>query len=478
MKPKIVLFYLLIFILGVIYQPLFADDLGDLSDLSDLAEESSIESGDLSLSDNPDLSLTESKPEEADESSGLTISIGGYLKTLAYWNEEEYSDLLWGKYQELAGYGFDAPGEKKLSGYNNIGTRMQLKLEGYLGDSARLFSAFNLNYNLAGSLHQSDSDSSEESYSEIRMIEGFIELYNGSRTWKIGSQIITWGYMEGAEVPTDRVNARDQSYKSTEYEDGKLPAAGILVTQNIASTQFEVMYIPISKQNIPSEFGDYLYTGENEAIKSKTNNGKWATRFSGTLGDLDAAISYVEGLDVNPDLTETGDGKAYNRVKSPGLDLQYNFSSFLAKLSYAAYLTEDEDGFDPLIKNSWSKYATGVEFSVGGSTINFYAGQILIDNFQDDEIAQSTNFLLGQIRERTDFVSGHVNADFLTGNALNLTLIAAAYWDEEGEAVQSFVKATLKYKIADGLEVLFSPMYSDYMENKFTDVQMEAKYSF
>jgi len=186
----------------------------------------------------------------------------------------------------------------------------------------------------------------------------------------------------------------------------------------------------------------------------------------------------VDGLDVAPDLTETGDGKAYNRVRSPGLDLQVNFGSFLAKLSYVEYQTEDTEGDDPLIKNAWRKYATGVEFNIGGSTINLYGGQILINDFKDDAIAQSTNFLLGQIRERTDFLSGHINANFLTGDALSLILIAAGYWDEEGEGVQSFGKATLKYKIADGLEFLFSPMVSDMLENRFTDVQAEIKYSF
>ncbi len=460
-----------------------ADDFDDLSDLSDSAAESLTDEansglGDLAGSDDLDLSMPEDDGEEEEDDSGLSITFGGYLKTLAYWNEEHYSDDLWGRYQELAMIGLPAPEDQKISGFNNIGTRMQFKLEGFLGESARLFSAFNVNYNLAGSLHETSNSGSEEDNADIRMIESFVEIYEGSRTWKIGSQIATWGYMEGMEVPTDRLNARDQSYKSTEYEDSKLPSTGVLMVQNLGDHQFEMMVIPVSKQNKSSAFVDYLYTGTDEDPENKPNNGKWATRFSGTLGNLDASLSYVEGLDNVPDLNASGDAKAYKRVKSPGLDLQYNFGSFLGKLSCAWYLTEDTEGDDPLIKNNWGKYAIGSEFTIGGSTINIYAGQTLVENFKDDELAEQTNFLLGQIREQTDFISGHINADFLTGNALNLVLMAAGYWDEEGESVQSVAKATVKYKIADGLEVLFSPMYSDFIKNTFTDVQAEVKYSF
>ncbi len=483
MKKTFYLIVTVLFLTGISFQPVRADDFDDLAGLSDpadelLTEDAAPESGNLGGDGDFDLEMAEEEDYDDDESSGLSISFGGYLKTLTYWNEEHYSDELWERYQSMAMFGLPAPEEQKISGFNNVGTRMQLKLEGYLGDHARLFSAFNVNYNLAESLHDSSATRQEEDNTDIRMVESFVEIYEGSRTWKIGSQLVTWGYMEGMEVPTDRLNARDQSYKSTEYEDSKLPAAGILMVQNLGDHQFEVMYIPVSKQDKSPEFSEYLFTGEEEDPENRPNNGKWATRLSGTVGSLDASISYIEGLDTAPDLNASGDGKVYRRVKSPGLDLQFNFGSFLGKLSYAWYLTEDTDGDDPYTKNNWSQYAVGTEFTVGGSTINIYAGQTLIEEFKDDEVSEQTNFLMGQLRERTDFISGHINADFLTGNALNLVLMTAGYWDEDGESVQSVARATLKYKIADGLEVLFSPMYSDFMDNTFTDVQAEVKYSF
>jgi len=460
---------------------IWADDLDDLEELSDepTTEEVVNPSDDLDGMDatEDDLDAADTIDESDEETTEPTFSVGGYIKLLGYWNQEKYSDLLWAMYKNPLYT--SRPTSQELSGYNNTGTRLQLKIEGFLGEKARLFSAFNINYNTSYSLHDTTTKPSDKTSqnAEIRMIESFVEIYDNSRIWKIGPQLVTWSYIEGMEVPTDRVNARDQSYKSTEYEDGKLPATGILMTQNIGDSQFEIMMIPTAKTNISQEFLDYIYPGPEQSIDNKPNEAKWATRFNSTIGKLDYAISYVEGIDPNADLN-TMNGKAYHRIKSPGLDLQYNLGSWLAKLSWVQTLTEDEDGDSLTIKNSWSKYVIGGEFSVSGSTINLYAGQHLIDDFKTDALSQSTNFLLGQIRKRTDFISGHVNANFLTGDALNLVLMAANYWDEEGETVQSIVMATFKYKIANGLDVLVSPSYMDMMENEFTDLKTEIKYSF
>ncbi len=492
-------------LLTLSYQMLLAEGLDDLAELSDDSSEQ-IEAGeemdDLSAEENAmeeesemdDLSAEE---EEVEEESKISISFGGYLKAVGYWNEERYSDELWkGKYLPLSTAppsGNPIPKDQKINGFNNIGTRMQLKVEGFLGDDARLFSAFNLNFNEAESLHDSTlhSDNSSSTGGELRMVEGFIEIYNGSRTWKIGPQIVTWSFLEGLEVPTDRVNARDYSYKSTEYEDSKLASYGVLLTQSIFDSAFEIMYIPVAKHNVSMEFQEYFYVDGEKEQEKRPNNGKWASRFTSSLGNLDYSLNYVEGPGRTADLVPTTivwatpttavlatTQKTYTKVRSPGLDLQYNFGNWLAKLSYVQYMTEDTDGDDPFIKNNWSKYVIGGEFTMFGQTVNLYAGQEKIENYKEVGSEAATNFLLGQLREQTDFVSGHINAGFLTGDALNVVIMAAGYWDKDSEPVQSNIRATFKYKIANGLEVLFSPTYMDLLDNVFVDYQTEVKYSF
>ena len=308
---------------------------------------------------------------------------------------------------------------------------MQLKVEAFLEDKAKLFASFNVNFNGASSIHDTSSDNSSSEVGNIRLVESYIEIYQENTTWKIGSQLVTWGFMEGIEVPTDRVNARDYSYKSTEYEDSKLASTGVLITQRFWDTYLDFFYIPIARTNTSMEFQEYFYPEEEESVAERINKGKLATRLSSSLGNLDYALSYVEGVDPNGDLIPnlkqlafnplTGEiiymvmptGKEYNWIRSPGVDLQYNFGNLLAKASYVQYLTEDEEGDDPFIKNNWSKYLVGTEFTLFGTTVNLYAGQHVIENFPEDYLSSQTNFLLGQLRERTDFISGHINANFL-----------------------------------------------------------------
>ncbi len=466
-----------ILLIGLLPENGFADDLDDLMDLSQA----------------PAATDTGANVEKSAGSSGaagvsgLSVNIGGYLKTLGYWSQERYSDTFW---QEMYLNLPARPADQELSGYTNVGTRLQVKLEGYLGDRARLFTAVNIDYNTAHSLHSYTLHTDEDRPDDVdlRMIEGFAEIFEHSRVWKVGMQLVTWSYLEGLEVPTDRVNAWDRSYKSTEYEDSKIASTGLLVTQRMGSVYLEAMAIPVAESNVNPAFYDYLYTGKEEEISQcKPDDGKWAARLFGTIGYLDWAVSYVDGPDPVADIyvySEEGTGamlvgKTYNRIRSPGLDLQYNlFDVALAKLSAVYTFTEDEDGDDPMIKNSWGKYVVGAEFTVSGSTINLYAGQNFITDFKQGAPYNETNFLLQQIWERTDFISGHANIDFLTGNALNLVLMGANYWDQDGQPVQTVARATLKFKIADGLEILFGPTYSEILNNYFTDVQAEVKYSF
>ena len=203
---------LLIGLLLIPWQSVLASDLDVLSGL---AEEPSQAPANASVP-----AAGQEGVQQGNASSKLSVTYGGYLKILGYWNEERYSDALWNDYfANYAAFNQPIPKAQKINGYNFIGSRMQLKLEGYLGDKARVFTSFNVNFNAAGSLHDTTSDQSSSETGDIRQVEAYVEIYQGNTTWKIGSQLVTWGYLEGIEVPTDRVNARDYAYKSTDSDD-------------------------------------------------------------------------------------------------------------------------------------------------------------------------------------------------------------------------------------------------------------------
>ena len=452
------------------------DEQGD--DLSDLGDDDALEDESDALSDSEDKALTDTSDEdeeEMDEEPAKSLNTGGYIKPLLYWQKAEYSDDLWLMYQGLEAKGYDAPNEQKEEGFTDSGVRLQFTLEGDLGEQGRFFSAFNLNYN--------EEADDEDKVTDIRLIEAYVELFENSRTWKIGNQLATWGFMEGIEVPTDRLNARDYSYNGMEFEDSKLASTGILIKQSLGDFSFlEYMYIPRAKTNGNADYINYFFTEEDERPASYHSNSKQAARLFLNVGDLDIAVSYTDGLDTLADVNVNASGdfqRSYHRVRSPGLDLQYNFGSFLAKLAYVQYLTEDEDGDNPFIKNYWSKGLVGVEFNVASITTNLYVGQTTIENHLEDTVLDIlTNALMGQSEKNTRFVSGHINSRFLTGDAFSMTLIFANYWDDDDTTIQRIINGSFTYKLSDGMEVAFSPGVVYANDSMFQTVKTELTYSF
>jgi len=461
-----------------------SDDLDELAendtdtDLDALSDDSSPEeltedSGDLGGLDN-----AASEEDMVDEQSDVTIQFNGYLKALTYMKRNQYSDDSWDVMQGMKSRGLKSPEHQDSNYVSDVGARFQLRMEGYLGDNAKLFSAVNIDFNDTAKNNTTSETDKSSNNGNLRLVEAFIELYVGDSVIKMGPQLMTWGFMEGFEVPTDRVNARDFTYNSTEYEDSKLPANGILFQQPLGDTKLELLYIPVAKTDIQPTHSDYYFQGGDDKPEKKIANAKFAYRLMDSWGNLDWALSYVTMVDPQPDLAIDSKGlfvREYHQVRSPGIDLQYSFNSWLAKVAYVEYHTEDKAGENAFVKNYWKKYLLGGEFFVSGNTINFYAGQTIVDKF---EAENPYNFLIGQSREMTNFISGHISANFLTGNALNITLLGAGYYDEDNVPVQKNLKLTSKYTISNGLDVIVSPSFFEIADNRFYNLQAEVKYSF
>ncbi len=454
-----------------------AGELDDLSGLSDVDESSNEKPNFLnSASDTLLQGLGEQDKEESTESAN-SIQFSGYVKPLAYWGSRNFSSDTWGWLTARQADGITIPQSKESSGFAAIGSRFQFRMEGYIGTSARLFSVVNIDYNEV-------VDSSE---TKTRLIESYIELFSKDVTWKIGNQLVTWGYMEGIEVPTDRVNAFDYAYGSTEYEDAKMASTGILYQRSFSQfSGLDLMIIPAGKVNNDTPDQDRLFSQNNDnlPVKDETNI-KSAIRYYFTEGNLDLALSYVDGTDPRADVALLGSSpnqslqRSYHRERSPGIDLQYNFGSVLGKIAYAEHYTNDTDGSDPSIKNSWKHLAVGAEFNIGSSIANLYVGTKYVDNFNDStNDRMTTNILMGQGYEQVNFISGHIISNFLTGNALTTTLLFASYWNNTGDLVQYIVKPTLTYKMADSLQLQFSPSLMNVTDTLYQLLQLEVKYSF
>lgn len=471
-----------------------ANELDDLEALSDsnatsknggqgLQDLEGLESGGLDDLSETLVDAPVSETDDEEKQPGLSLQINGYVKPLVYWGSQKFSDAAWKTINDYRTNGITIPyAAQSSSQFSNVGTRMQLRMEGYVDDVARVYTAFNLDYNEVAS-----------SQNSTHLVESYVEFFLNNGNLKVGNQLVTWGYMEGLEVPTDRISAFDYEYASTEYEDSKQASTGVRYQYTLGDfSGLDLIVIPVSKVHNITADQDYFYSEKQDVFPTKdSSNMKTGLRYFNTIGDLDFALSYVEGIDPALDAKllhnqtdaqgNSNDAlqRSYNREKSPGLDLQYNFGSMLGKLAYAAHYTSDKDGSDAAIKNSWHHLAIGAEFNVGSSIVNLYGGTKIVENIDastNDRI--TTNLLMGQAYPQVNFLSGHATANFLTGDALSTTILFAAYWNGAGKVVQYVLRPALTYKLADTLKAQFSPSFIDVNDTAYQALQFEVQYVF
>ena len=416
--------------------------------------------------------------EGVDEEEALTLSFNGYVKPLAVWEFREYPA--------------DIPiGNKDR--FTTVGARTQILLQGSLRDKAQFFTAANLDFNEVD--QTTDTVSSDSGIANVRMVEAYIDLFGSSTRWRIGSQLVTWGFMDGFEVPTDRLNARDFAYKSSELEDLKLASTGIQYVWNLAAHQrIGLFYIPVGKVNRLSPDFENIFQpapdDEQGAPTIKSGDSKYALHYSGTVGRVDYALSYVDGTNPVADLgvfdvtgadgnTDTAYYKTYHRYSSPGLDLQINFGAFLGRLSAVWVDTGDVGNRDPLRQNDWQQIMVGAEFWMGSALVNLNAGQKTITDYDDDEDLFFNNVLLGQFAETTNIVAGLFTDSYLPGAALEISFLFSYATDAgSGDAISANLRPSLTYNLGDGLTVTVIPAYSDFIGITTQSLYLETKLSF
>lgn len=402
------------------------------------------------------------------------VTFSGYVKPLV--------DLEYRFFPDLAAFT-----KSESNQFRTAGVRTQLSLQGSLGDSAQFFSAVNLDFNEVAS--EDNTAASQSELGDVRLVEMYVDLFGESTRLRAGSQLVTWGFLDGFEVPTDRLNARDFAFKSNELEDLKLASTGVQFDWRIDSHKLELIYIPVAKvHRLPPTF-DALFDddlSEDNRPGVTTQEGKGAVRWVGSVGPVDYALSYIEGLNPWPDIgQQTVDGETvrfttYSRYRSPGLDVQINFGGFLAKLAAASFTPDngDDDHTDPLLQNPWVQVMAGVEFFAGSALVNLSVGSKVVEDFDDDETLFFTNALLNQPRGRTSILAGSFSDSYLTGNALELSVFFTTFWDQNQEHAGFRFRPSMTYNAGDGLSTTFIPSFSEDLGIRTNEVYWEVKYAF
>jgi hypothetical protein len=210
----------------------------------------------------------------------------------------------------------------------------------------------------------------------------------------------------------------------------KISEAMILAQFYINRAQLEFIYKPLftpiqmatnSRWNTTPDMSGLLdVSGTNFLPLPKTNTldyGSFGTRYSVSLGSIDAAIMYYRGYyerpgtryDItpaqNPPYVVNSIETIYTMMNMIGTELNYLLGPFTLSAEGAFYMSEDTSGTDPSLYNSKFSYVGSLNYMIPSTTAYLtasYNGTSILkyddSNFLDVDAAtggQDHNIMLG-----------------------------------------------------------------------------------
>jgi len=245
-----------------------------------------------------------------------------------------------------------------------------------------------------------------------------------------GYFIHRWGIVDTARV-VDVINANDyRTGLSMDQREMKISEPMILAQFYIDRAQLEFIYKPLftpiqmatnSMWDTSPDMSGLLDVSETNFLSPpKTNtldSGSFGTRYSVSLGSIDAAIMYYRGYyerpgtryDItpapNPPYVVNSLETIYTMMNMIGTELNYLLGPFTFSAEGAFYVSEDTSGTDPSLYNSKFSYTGSVNYMMPSTTAYLtasYNGTSILkyddSNFLDVDAAtgrQDHNIILG-----------------------------------------------------------------------------------
>jgi uncharacterized protein DUF1302 len=215
--------------------------------------------------------------------------------------------------------------------------------------------------------------------------EGYIDFTLSDFDLRAGRQITVWGKADFSN-PTDNLSPRNYTLLVTEESDQRTGNFTLRAAYNSGNLRVIGYWLPEYRPHTvpvpPLPAGVSL----RERSPKKSWN-QWALRVEETGGRVDWSISYFDGYDRNPDLT-LGSGfrlsVIHPRIRVLGADAATNLGRFGLRGEAAYTFTEDNDGSNPFVKNSFLYFVLGADRSFF-EHLNVNAQTIYrrVMNFQD-----------------------------------------------------------------------------------------------
>ncbi|MCH7529188.1 MAG: hypothetical protein IH972_06520, partial [Candidatus Marinimicrobia bacterium] len=248
----------------------------------------------------------------------------------------------------------------------------------------------------------------------LELREAYAEVYTGLGDWRFGKQIITWGAADGNN-PTDNISPYDFYYLFLPGTDRKMGTLAASANLYLGSLNLTAVMVPLFRPNrIPLNEPDFPIFGEapfdidltkERRPDRKLSNSEYGLRLALPLSRLDLSMSYFSGFDrmftayVSPMVDTAGnlylelDSLWYQRTRVLGGDLVTFIGDWALRAEAAYFMTEDDEGTSPFIRNPYLQYVLQLDYSGDQAT---YMAQYLgtyITKLDDEQIF---NFAAGR----------------------------------------------------------------------------------
>ncbi|UCH11158.1 MAG: hypothetical protein JSU61_04520 [Fidelibacterota bacterium] len=312
-----------------------------------------------------------------------------------------------------------------------------VSIEGHRsGKNVRLFFNTTLEYRLM------------ENSAAVELQEAYAEWSTRLGDYRLGQHVLSWGAADGNN-PTDNVNAYDFYYLFMGGGDRKqsnLMASANLYFGNLnleaaVTPVFQPNRLPLDEPDFPIfEAGDLPFdpnTVPEVRPARKLENTEYGARLRLPLSIMDLSVSYFRGFDrmytpaISVQLglppTISVDSLVYYPTQVLGGDLVTFLGDWAIRAEGAYFLTEDDDGDDPLIRNPYIQYVLQLDRADDNSNVVVqYLGTYITQLDGDDALDPATGELIAEDENEWDRIPPKMGMPF-AAIAQNALMATASY---------------------------------------------------